>query len=152
MPTEDFTTTLQNWAEVFMHHSMRNMLRFSRRSGLSMSQIGALYHIKDECCSGVSNLGDRLGVTSAAASQLLDRLVQQGLVSRSEDPDDRRVKKFVMTSKGKQLVQQSIHARLDWLNELSEKFTADEKDQVSDALRILIEKSMQLELPAELEE
>ena len=62
-----------------MHRSMRHFLRYARESGLSMSQFGALFHIHRRGSSGVTDLGDHLGVTSAAASQMLDRLVQQGL-------------------------------------------------------------------------
>jgi DNA-binding MarR family transcriptional regulator len=151
MLNDPFTVTLQEWAEVFMRQSMRNFMRFSRQSGLSMSQLGALLHIHHESRIGVSDLGGHLGVTSAAASQMLERLVKQGLILRTEDPVDRRVKQLVITDKGELVIQESIQARQSWFDELSEILSADEKIQVIAALNILVDKTIQLEPIVEIE-
>lgn len=142
-PTVDI---LHKWIEVSMHHSMRNLIHFARINGLSMSQIGALFHIH-KGSMGVTDMGDHLGVTSAAASQMLERLVQQELILRSVDPKDRRVKHLALTDKGLQVFQESIRARQDWLNELSRNLSDSEKEQVSDALKILIAKANHLGQP-----
>ena len=39
---------------------------------------------------GVNDIGKGFGVSGAAVSQMVERLVQAGLVARVEDPDDRR--------------------------------------------------------------
>ncbi len=88
---DPFVLALQNWVGMFMHRSMRDSIRFAKENGLSMSQVGAMFHIRHGV-DGVSDIGDDLGVTSAAASQMLERLVQAGLVTRTEDPHDRRAK------------------------------------------------------------
>lgn len=139
-----FVFAIQKWIELFMRLSMHNFLRYSRESGFSMSQIGALFHIHRMGCIGVTDLADDLGVTSAAASQFLEQLVQQGLISRTEDPSDRRVKQIVLTDKGRQTLQESIHARQSWLEDLASSLSSSEKEQVAAALNILIEKTKQL--------
>ncbi len=116
---------------------------YSKENGLSMSQIGALFQIH-RGSSGVSDLGGDLGVSSAAASQMLERLVQQSLITRSEDPKDRRVKQIVLTDKGRQILKESIHARQSWLDELARTISPEEKEQIVGALNILIEKASQL--------
>lgn len=138
-------TMLQEWIELFMRRSMRNFIRRSKQSGLSMSQIGALFHIQRQHTSGVSGVGDDLGITSAAASQMLERLVQQGLVVRSEDPHDRRAKRLTLTDKGRQMLHESIRARQSWLEELANALDPAEQEQVIAALRVLIAKANQLE-------
>ena len=137
---DPFTATLQEWVGLFMRRSMKNFMRFARENGLSMSQVGAIFHIHRDGGCGVTDLGDNLGVTSAAASQMLDRLVQQGIIHRSEDPADRRVKHLVLTEQGTQIVKDSIHARQGWLNDLASTLSESEKAQVTAALRILIDK------------
>ena len=139
-----FGAALQSWIDVFMRRSMRNLLLFAKGSGLSMSQLGALFHIL-KGTSGVSDIGDDLGISSAAASQMLERLVQQGLVSRSEDPRDRRVKQIVLTDKGQQILQGSMQAGKGWLDELADSLSLAEQEQVAAALNILIAKAAQLE-------
>jgi DNA-binding MarR family transcriptional regulator len=97
-PTDAFENTLQKWVEVFMRRSMRSFIFYSKESGLSISQIGALFHIF-RGASGVSDIGDDLGITSAAASQMLDHLVRLQLVLRSENQQDRRVKQLVRSGR-----------------------------------------------------
>ena len=95
-----FVSTFLTWIGLFMHRSMRSLVRYAREHGLSMSQIAALFQISNRGQLTISEFGDDLGVTSAAASQMLDRLVQQGLVLRSENPEDRREKQLVLSDLG----------------------------------------------------
>jgi DNA-binding MarR family transcriptional regulator len=148
---DPFITTLQQWIEVSMRRSMRNFLRYARESGLSMSQFGVLFHLTRKRSSGVTDLGDHLGVTSAAASQLLERLVQQDLILRSEDPNDRRVKQIVLTDKGCHVLEEGIRARQDWLVDLAGILSDVEKEQIVAALNLLIDKTHNLGQPIETE-
>ena len=141
---DPFVNTLGEWIEVFMRRSMHNFICYSKEKGLSMSQIGALFRIF-RGKSSVSDISDNLGVTSAAASQMLERLVQQGLILRKEDPNDRRVRQVVLTDKGRQILQESIAARQGWLENLSRTLSDSQREQVTAALNILIEKANQLE-------
>jgi DNA-binding MarR family transcriptional regulator len=141
---DPFVVTVQEWMEVFMQRSMRGFLAYVRESGLSMSQVGALFQIQHRGSSGVTDLGDKLGVTSSAASQMLERLVQQELILRSEDPSDRRAKQLVLTDKGRQVLQESVRARQSWLSDLAETLSDREKETIIAALNILIDKANQL--------
>lgn len=144
---DPFIATLHQWTEVSMRRSMRNFLRYARESGLSMSQFGVLFHLRRKRSSGVTDLGDHLGVTSAAASQMLDRLVHQGLILRSADPNDRRVMQIVFTDKGSQVLEEGIRARQDWLVDLADTLSANEKEKITAALNLLVDKVFQLGQP-----
>jgi DNA-binding MarR family transcriptional regulator len=148
---DPFLAMLQEWIEVSMHRSIRNFICFSRESGLSMSQLGTLFHLHHAGSSGVTDLGEHLGVTSAAASQMLERLAQQGLILRTEDPSDRRVKQILLTDKGLQVLQESIRARQAWLYDLAESLSDSEKEATLPALRILIDRASRLGQPVEAE-
>lgn len=146
---DPFHTTLYRWIDVFSRRSMRNFIRFARESGLSMSQLGALFHLHRCGSSGVSDLGDHLGVTSAAASQMLDRLLVQGLILRVEDPSDRRVKQITLTDKGSQILSEAVRARHGWVNDLSEVLSDHEKEQITISLKIMLDKVNHIEPVAE---
>jgi DNA-binding MarR family transcriptional regulator len=146
---DPFVDALQKWTEVSMHRSMRDFMGYARESGLSMSQLGAMFQIHHRGSCGVTDLGDNLGVTSSAASQLLERLVHQELIRRSEDPSDRRVKQIVLTDKGHQVLEDSIRARLSWLSDLAETLSDCEKEAIIAALNILIDKATHLGQPVE---
>ena len=140
MQADPFVARLKEWMEVSMRHSMRNMLRYARESGLSMTNLGAIFHIHRIGSCGVTELGDHLGVTSAAASQMLERLVQQELILRTEDPDDRRVKQIALTEKGHRILEEGIRARQGWLNDLAQTLSESEKENIMVGLNILIDK------------
>jgi DNA-binding MarR family transcriptional regulator len=136
--------TLQEWIGNFMRSSMRSLILYSKENGLSMSQIGALFQVYYGR-SNISDLGEGLGITKAAASQMLEHLVQQKLILRSEDPQDRRVKQLFLTNKGCRIMQESVRARQGWLDDLVSSLSARQKEQIAAAVKILIEKTNQLD-------
>lgn len=147
--TDPFIATFQQWVDIFMHRSMRKFIHFARESGLSMSMIGTLFHLSKKGCAGVTDLGDHLGVTIAASSQMLERLVQQGLILRTEDPNDRRVKQIVLTEKGCHVLDEGVRVRQGWLDDLAETLSLEEKKLIKRALDIMINRANQLEGPIE---
>jgi DNA-binding MarR family transcriptional regulator len=140
MQADPFVATLKEWSELSMRHSMRNIIRYARESGLSMSNLGAIFHVHHMGSCGVTELGDHLGVTSAAASQMLERLVQQELIVRTEDPEDRRVKQIALTDKGHRILEEGIHARQGWMDDLAQSLTDGERKTIMMGLNILIDK------------
>jgi DNA-binding MarR family transcriptional regulator len=146
MPASDqIQAVLHEWTGVFMRNSMHSFLLFSKEKGVSIPQIGALFQIRRKGVCSVSDIGDELGVTNAAASQMIENLVNLDLIRRSEDPQDRRAKQLVLTEKGHKILQESSRARQVWLSGLSTLLTSQEQIQVVSALKILVEKAGQLE-------
>ena len=139
------TYILHEWLRVTMRYSMRHFMSFAKEHNYSIAQLNALIRIRYKGMCGVSDLGEEMGVTSAAASQLLEKLVQQGLVIRTEHPQDRRNKRITLTEAGEQVAEQSMQARQNWLDQLAERFTPAEQEQILAALKLLIKKSETLE-------
>ncbi len=136
---------LREWMCATMRHSMRGFLLFAKEHNYSVEQLNVIFRIQHKGACGVSELADEMGVTRAAASQLLQRLVQQGVVERSEDPRDRRNRRMALTEAGREVAQRSMQARQNWLYELSERLSAEEQDQVAEALQVLVERAAELD-------
>ena len=143
--TPQLIQTIRHFMDFAMHHSMRERAHFAKATGLSMPQFGILMqlHYRHNC--GVSDLSERFDITSAAASQLVDKLVQSGLIQREEDPHDRRAKLLNLTEKGRDLIQQSMEERYRWVDQLAGKLTAEERAKVSEVLNILTHAAEELE-------
>ena len=120
-----------------MHRSMRKWIQFVKSSGLSMPQFSILMQLHHNGACGMSEISEKFGVTPAAASQLVDKLVQGGFLVREEDPKDRRAKMLNLTDKGHELIQQGTEERYRWMEQLSSRLTEAERIQVSEALDIL---------------
>ncbi len=143
--SDQFLAALHEWTGTFMRNSMHNFLLFSKEKGVSIPQIGALFQIRRKGVCSVSDIGDELGVTSAAASQMIENLVNLDLIRRSEDPQDRRAKQLVLTEKGRKILLESIHAQQGWLSGMVALLSTQEQMHVTSALKILVEKTNQLE-------
>src|ERR1700758_583052 len=52
----------------------------------------------------VNTIGPKVNLTPGSISTAVDRLVERGLVSRVESPEDRRIRVVSLTAKGKELI------------------------------------------------
>ncbi len=57
-----------------------------------MTQFSTLMTLHKQGTCAISEIAEELGVSTAAASQMVDRMVNDGMILRTEDPNDRRVK------------------------------------------------------------
>jgi DNA-binding MarR family transcriptional regulator len=138
-PTKELTEVIREWSEVFMRRSGRDFKRFMDETGLSFSQLNVLMRLFHGDGSGVSEIGEQMGVTSAAASQAIDRLVLLGLIERTEDPKDRRAKRLTLTPKGRTLIENGIEARSRWVEGLTDALTPEQQNMTISALTLLTE-------------
>lgn len=79
---------------------------------ITHSQWGALMSIERSGESTVRDVAKTLGVTSSAATQLVDGLVQSGYVQRQASPKDRRTVILTLTKKTKVQVDNMKKERL----------------------------------------
>jgi DNA-binding MarR family transcriptional regulator len=137
--TKSAQQIIRGWMDIFMHRSMHNWSHFAKSTGLSMPQFSILMQLHHKGACGVSNISERFDITNAAASQLVDKLVQSGYLERAEDPSDRRAKVLNLTAAGQTLVMEGIQERHRWMDELVKGLSAGERAKVTEALTILTE-------------
>jgi DNA-binding MarR family transcriptional regulator len=130
--------------EAFIMRSFDAMNRYVKAAGLSMPQFSLLMRLYHGGDCEVHDIGQHFDVSSAAASQLVDRLVQAGLVARSERPEDRRVRQVALTRKGRALIDRGIEERNRWVDDLVERLSEKERAAVLRALPSLIEAEQSL--------
>jgi DNA-binding MarR family transcriptional regulator len=76
---------------------------------LTMPQLKVLFLLNVQGASKVGFLARALRVTLPTMTGILDRLVEQDLIRRDEDPGDRRLVMSRLTPRGQELVDQ-LHA------------------------------------------
>lgn len=141
------TQVVRQSMDVLMHRAFREQAHFVKSTGLSMAQYGILMHMHYQQHCGISDISTRMEITNAAASQLVDKLVQSGLLERTEDPQDRRQKQLKVTEKGQDLINTGIRARSRWVDEVISILTPEQVDAVTAGFSILIEAAKQIEMP-----
>jgi len=76
---------------------------------LTMQQLKVLTLIAAERDRATGHgLAETLGVSVATMSGLVDRLVEHGMVRRSDDPDDRRIRRLSVTDAGSSTLRSLI--------------------------------------------
>ena len=141
---KEFQEKFSQWNDLFASRSMADTVRFVKQSEMSFAQFGTLMQLHHVRQCGLTDVANRLGITTAATSQLVDKLVQSQMVERTEDEHDRRVKQLTLTGKGREWVEQAMKARMAWTADLAENLTAEQRaaairtmDDMMTALRSL---------------
>jgi DNA-binding MarR family transcriptional regulator len=79
---------------------------FLRRfGGVTLHQAGALSHLRHGPLT-MNELAARMEISPSSATQLVDRLVQHGLVERTADPADRRALRISVSETAAQAVRE----------------------------------------------
>ena len=86
----------------------RVMSSILAETGVNMAQCQAMAVLAEHGEMTMGALARGLGVTMGAATNLMDKLVEAGLVSRQRDESDRRVVKVKLTSTGTDTLRQDM--------------------------------------------
>jgi DNA-binding MarR family transcriptional regulator len=143
-PTQ-MAALIRAWLDILTSRHFHGWSRYARSNGLSMPQLGVLMRLHHGGSCAVSDIGKHMDITSAGASQLIDGLVQTGLVERSENPRDRRAKQLALTQQGQDFILRGIRERHDWVEDLVAALPPHRHQDIAAALAILIEKTQALE-------
>ena len=108
---------------------------FMYESGLTFPQIIVMYALTWLGPLPISTLAQRLRLSLAATSQLVDRLVESAYVSREEDPADRRVRLVKMRRQGKEFMERLNEMRRRELTEAFDQLPPKVRARLTEVLR-----------------
>jgi DNA-binding MarR family transcriptional regulator len=106
-------------------------------SHLTLSQFKILMLLSRHGNVSGGELAGLLGIGLAALSGMIDRLVQQDLVARTEDQHDRRVRRIGLTRKGAELIASIFNAGEEKMRALLSRLSAEELTLVAQASLLL---------------
>ena len=85
-----------------------------------------------------SLLGEELGLSVSAITQMANRLEASGLVERTDDSNDRRIKHLSLTKRGTELLAERRSRRIDQAQEVLARLTVKQRHQLIGALEALV--------------
>jgi len=137
---DELARLLMAWVGLSMRISRgAESLRTLSDTGMTMAQVSAVHVLMFEGPQGVGDLAQCLGHSVSATSSLVQRLVEQGLVSRTEDPSDRRQKSVELTVAGKKLVERLMKARYRELRAGLEHIQAETRAELRRVIRRVVD-------------
>lgn len=116
---------------------IRTEMRGQREPSLSVPQFRVLVFLARYPNSSLSELAEHLGVTRATASTMTNRLVQQGLVDRREDPQQRRQIMLKLTQIGSDRLEEMRAITRNKIADLLDGVTIEELANISAGFTIL---------------
>ena len=80
---------------------------------LTLLQLGVLLLLDDGVPRTLKELAEIVGRSPSATSRLVDQLVRRKLLSREEDPEDRRARRITRSTRGARIVAELLDHRTD---------------------------------------
>ncbi len=122
--------------------ALRNVLRgyaaanvsLARRLDLSPNDLEAMEYLLDDGELGPVELGHRLGIRSASATAMVDRLEAAGHLRRRSHPTDRRRRTLEVTTEANHSLMQTLGPLIGELSEAAAALTPKERARVNQYL------------------
>jgi DNA-binding MarR family transcriptional regulator len=111
------------------------LFRVAAELDLSLSQLRALHvldHAEHELA--LTELAPAISLSVGATGRAVDVLCRHDLVSRTEDPVDRRIKRLALTAAGRDKLARMKAARLAGLRQFVDSLSGEERERFHQAL------------------
>nr|WP_249870944.1 MarR family transcriptional regulator [Oceanobacillus saliphilus] len=106
---------------------------------ITSPQFVALQWLLEEGDLTIGELSNKISLAFSTTTDLVDRMEKNELVERIRDTNDRRVVRIHLLNKGKKIIREVIKKRQEYLGEVLEKFSEEEKNSLNYLLDFLYE-------------
>ncbi len=106
-----------------------------RQSGLGESEFRVLEALLHKGALPVNVIGPKVDLTCGSISVAVDRLHGRGLVTRNEDPADRRVRLVDLTAEGRRLIEAAFNRHAADMEEMLQVLSGEERVQLETLLK-----------------
>jgi DNA-binding MarR family transcriptional regulator len=103
---------MERFTRMMFTRIITGLARTLRDEEFTVAQIAALHLVDQEGTLRVSALAEALGLSASAGSRLVDGLVQRGLLTRAEDPQDRRARVISLSDDGRRFIERASIERV----------------------------------------
>jgi len=117
----------------------QNSLNSWLELNLTMSQLKSLMYIDFQENVCIRDLSRTLKIAQPNVTNLVDFLVKEGLVSREENPEDRRMLVLKTTAKGKKLITELRDSILSEMSGYLEQLSVEQLQTLINGLNPLLE-------------
>jgi DNA-binding MarR family transcriptional regulator len=116
---------------------IRSQMRSRGSADLSVPQFRTLAFVNRNKGSSLCEVADHMGLTSPSASTLVDNLIERGMMTREENPDDRRRVRLTVTSRGRAILETSTRGTMTYLAKKLSSVSIDDREAIVKAMETL---------------
>jgi DNA-binding MarR family transcriptional regulator len=135
-----YVTSISDVVRQITWQSQKQLLRTLSRPdiGLTMPQMVTLFAIRDAHTCRMSELADATQQSAGTLTGIVDRLIEDNLVGRVRDVEDRRVVQVTLTPTGEERVTRVERARHEDMDRMLQHFDIDQLGDLECLLSLLL--------------
>jgi DNA-binding MarR family transcriptional regulator len=118
-------------------HKGREILK---NYGITTPQFIALQWLLEDGDLTIGELSNKINLAFSTTTDLVDRMEKNMLVERKRDTKDRRVVRIHLLDKGKEIIQEVIEKRQQYLAEVLYEMSTSDVSALDETMRVLLEK------------
>ncbi|MGQ9611870.1 MAG: MarR family winged helix-turn-helix transcriptional regulator [Chloroflexus sp.] len=121
--------------------SQKQLLQTLSRSeiGLTLPQMVTLFAIREAGLCRMSDLADITQQSAGTLTGIVDRLIEENLVGRVRDAEDRRVVQVMLTRQGEQRLALVEEARRTDMDRILSRFSLEQLQDLTQLLQLLLD-------------
>ncbi|WP_062320899.1 MarR family winged helix-turn-helix transcriptional regulator [Halolactibacillus sp. JCM 19043] len=107
---------------------------------ITTPQFIALQWLLEDGDLTIGELSNKINLAFSTTTDLVDRMEKNTLVERKRDTKDRRVVRIHLLDKGKEIIQEVIEKRQQYLAEVLHDMSTTDVSELDKTMRVLLEK------------
>lgn len=111
--------------------------RTIKDAGVTVSQFAVLELLYHKGDMRVCEITEKVLSTAGNMTVIIENLVKDGMVTRTIDPNDRRVNLISLTEKGRKIIADNFPNHVDNIDEIFSALSMDEKENLVNLLKKL---------------
>lgn len=131
----EFADKINEIFPVVIKHFLKKQTNELCKGKITLPQFVILDILYRQSAAKMTDLAHFIGISTAATTGIVDRLVKSGYVVRAHEPDDRRIIKIKPTAKGSLLVRNITQQKRQMIIDMFGKLSQQERQ---DYLRIIM--------------
>ncbi|CEA00624.1 putative HTH-type transcriptional regulator YusO [Jeotgalicoccus saudimassiliensis] len=144
MYDEHETKSIEKSLRYIASHVRVNGREILKHHDISPLQFVALQWVGDKDGITIGELANRLYLAHSTTTDIVDKLESGNYVRRDRSDKDKRLVLVSMEDKGKEVIQQVIDKRIDYIAKITKNLGEDERKILPAALEHVLEESERL--------
>ena len=116
---------------------IRSEMRSRRSPDLTVPQFRTLAFVDRNEGASLSAVANHMGLTLPSTSRLVDGLIARGMLTREDNPADRRRVKLGVTNHGLMILETSRRGTLTYLADKIASISAEDREVIAKAMKAM---------------
>lgn len=121
-----------------LHNTIFKQDEFLKSMPLPPSHVKVIFYLMHNGPTAMSELAQTLCISKSNMTPIIDKLIEEGLAVRGENPNDRRIILIETTNKTKDLFEQTKKAAQERLSSRIQHLDSEDLTQLHQSIRIIL--------------